>query len=321
MSAPTPPSTGPRPLGVVATLIVLLTVTLWGGTPTAVKYTTDVLPSLTVSGIRFGLAAVFMLGWCAIERAGMWPRRDQWGPCLGAGFLLFLQIGLFTYAIAFSNASHATLCINTFIFWVLLIEHFYTRDDRLTPIKLAGVGIAVCGVLTIVLADEQDYGTDSNSPSRFGDALMLVSAVVLAIKVVYTKWATTRVEPGKLILWHDIIGTGWFLVAAAIFEWPEVAAAGWRVYFDPPVALGLLYQGVVVGGFCFAAQTALLERYSASQITVFSFLTPVCGVTIAVLFRGDVLSRSLYLGAACVATGILTVTLSNLRARAVETPP
>lgn len=309
MPDPTPPSpAGPRPLGLASTLVVLLTVTLWGGTPTAVKYTTDVLPSLTVSGLRFGLAALFMLFWCAIERGGVWPRRGQWGPCHVAGLMLFVQIGLYTYALTHTNASRGVLCINTFIFWILVVEHFVTRHDRLTPPKVVGVIVAAFGVLRIVSTSATEEGGGN---VRYGDAVMLLSALVLAIKVVYTKWATTRVEPGKLILWHDVIGTGYFVVAILLVDRERLVELGWEPYFQREILLGLLYQGLCVGGFCFAAQTALLKRHSASQITVFSFLTPVCGVIIAVLFRGDVLSSDLYLGAGCVAAGILIVTLSH----------
>lgn len=304
----------PQPMGLAATGVVLLTAALWGGTPTAVKFTTPHLGPITISGIRFGLAGLFMVGWCGLQGKEMRLRPGEWWPCFGAGVLLFVQIGLFTLALVYSNASHSTLCINTFIFWVLVIEHFVTRHDRLNGGKSLGVLLAITGVVALVLTDSPSETTTSegDTPSLVGDLIMLTSAFVLAVKVVYTKWATTRVEPGKLILWHDIIGTAFFIVGAACFETvrPEV-------FRRPDVVLGLLYQGVVVGGFCFAVQTALLKRHSASQITVFSFATPLFGTFFAVIFRGDVLSPWLFVAGGCIAAGILTVTLSR---RAESTP-
>jgi drug/metabolite transporter (DMT)-like permease len=304
------PTGGPQPLGPVAIGLVILTAALWGGTPTAVKFTTAALPPIAISGIRFGLAAVFMVFWCLVERSELRLRKGQLWPCVGAGAFLFVQIGLFTIAIDRSNASHSTLCINTFIFWVLLIEHFLTRHDRLTGAKLLGLVIAVAGVLLIVstsAAPEGATGTNPDDPELAGDLLMLVSAFVLAVKVVFTKWATKSVEPGKLIFWHDVFGTLGFVVASLMFE--EVSTAG----IDGPVILGLLYQGIVVGGFCFAVQTTLLKKHSASQITVFSFLTPLFGTLFAVTFRDDVLSPWLYTAGGCIAVGILLVTRANGR--------
>ena len=124
---------------------------------------------------------------------------------------------------------------------------------------------------------------------------------MLAVKVVYIKHALKFIEPGKLIFWHDLVAVGWFVAVSLGFETWE--SSGWT----PAATLALLYQGLVVAGLCFAIQAYLLRRHSASQITVFSFATPVCGVTLAVLLRGDPLSPWLFLSTAFVAVGILLV--------------
>ena len=75
----------------------------------------------------------------------------------------------------------------------------------------------------------------------------------------------------------------------------------------------------MAAGLCFAIHTTLLRTHSASQISLFAFTTPLFGVTIAVLMRGDHLSPWLLLSAACVAAGIF---LANRPGRGDgETPP
>ncbi|MBT6846717.1 MAG: EamA family transporter, partial [Planctomycetaceae bacterium] len=73
------------------------------------------------------------------------------------------------------------------------------------------------------------------------------------------------------------------------------------------VIWGLIYQGVIVGGLCFAIQTLLLNKYSASRITVFSFLTPIFGIATAATLRKDPLSPWIFLSLALVAAGIYLV--------------
>jgi len=49
----------------------------------------------------------------------------------------------------------------------------------------------------------------------------------------------------------------------------------------------LFYQGVLIAGFCFAADAWLLRYRSATQISVCSFVTPLFGLVFARLLRLD----------------------------------
>jgi drug/metabolite transporter (DMT)-like permease len=69
----------------------------------------------------------------------------------------------------------------------------------------------------------------------------------------------------------------------------------------------VLYQGVVVAGFCFIVWIHLLQRYSASRLGAFSFTTPVLGVTLSVLLVGDTLAIEHLASVVLVAAGILIV--------------
>lgn len=295
-----------EPLNAWSVGLVLLTVVLWGGTPVAISYSVDTLPPITVAGVRFALAAAFMLVWCRIEGASIRLRPGQLRPSCITGVLLFAQISLFHLGIAASNSSHATLFINTFIFWVAILEHFVTRAARLNSAKLLGLALAGCGVVLILQGPLPGSAAAANpdQPSLTGDLMLLASGFVLGIKIIYTKSAVRVVEPGKLIFWHDVVGTLLFAAYALAFENVVVDMQDPRL---PAAIWGLLYQGLVVAGFCFAVQARLLRRHSASQIAVFSFATPLFGIVLAVWLRGDPLSPWLSLSAVCVAFGILLV--------------
>jgi drug/metabolite transporter (DMT)-like permease len=295
-------------LGAGAVSLTLLTAVLWGGTSVANRFAVDTVPPIAVGGIRFAMAAVFMLAWCRLERSPIWPAAGQWRPSMIAGLLLFLQIATFNVGIERSTASHGTLFINTFVFWVAAIEHFVTREHRLNLRQLAGLLIAAAGVVLLVGDEPSRHGVTSaaslqDRATLFGDLCLLVSAFLLAVKIIYTKWAVRYVPPGTLTLWHDVFGVGLFAAASVLFERFEQGAAS-----TLPAILGLLYLGIVVSGFCFAAQAWLLKRHRASLISVFSFATPVCGVFLAVLLRGDALSPWLLISGTCVAIGIVLVT-------------
>jgi drug/metabolite transporter (DMT)-like permease len=183
-----------------------------------------------------------------------------------------------------------------------VLEHFVTRGHRLTRQKSLGLGLAAAGVLLILsAADSPANERAADAPTRWGDLILVLSAFVLGLKILYVKQALRIVEPGKLIFWHDLVGVVLFALCSLLFE--PLSNGGWTL----PAVLSILYQGVLVAGLCFVIQAHLLRRHSASQISVFNFAAPLFGVSLAILLRGDPLSPWLLVSVACVVAGIWLV--------------
>ena len=304
---------GDEPLTVVSVLLVMLTVVLWAGTPVAIRFSTDLLPPFSVSGIRFSLAALFMLAWTRAHGTSVkLPQENARLPMI-AGFLMFLQIGTFTLGVHLSNASHGSIFINTFIFWIVAIEHFVMKSSRLTMRKSVGLILAAVGVALVLKSAEQPAEVVVEEAATIeGDLLLLLSALLLGIKIAWTKHSVKTVHPDCFIFWHHVFGVILFAFYGAIverfdpqilieFSRDDVQAAWW----------GLLYQGLAVAGLCFAIQARLLKKHVASRISVFSFATPLFGILFAVLLRGDPLSPWLFVAGVAVAAGILLVNLDD----------
>jgi drug/metabolite transporter (DMT)-like permease len=247
-----------------------------------------------------------MIGWCRIERIPFRLRADQLRPVMVAGVLLYAQISLFTIGTAWTSTSHTSLYINTFVFWVVLLDHFLLQSDRLTGGKFGGLMLAGGAVLLLLWHTGRSAPPDQHDlPTLAGDAVLLLSAFLLGVKFVYTKLALKVIGPTELIFWHDIVAVLLFAITGWIFEevrWGNVTLPAW---------LGLLYQGLLVGGVCFALQAHLLKRHSASKVAVFSFLTPLFGMVLGWLLRGDELSPWLLFAGAAVAGGIYLVNRSE----------
>jgi drug/metabolite transporter (DMT)-like permease len=295
-----------RPLTPAATALALTTAFLWGGTAVSNQFAVDQLPPLLVGGLRFFMAGLFMLPWCLIEGAPVRITREQWRPVIIMSILLFLQIGSFNIGCKWSTSSHASLFVNTYIFWVAGIEHFVMRTIRLRAKAIVGLAIAGAGVAALLMSTAAPAAASArglDQPTVIGDVILLVSGFILAAKVLYTKEAVRTIAPATVIMWHDFLGAGLFFAASALTEpLPTVLPT-------LPAIWALLYGGFIVSGFCFGAHAWQLRTYGASQISVFSFTTPVFGVGLGVLLRGDALSPWLLVGGVAVAVGITLVNL------------
>ena len=71
--------------------------------------------------------------------------------------------------------------------------------------------------------------------------------------------------------------------------------------------MSLAYQAVIVAFVSYLMWFWLLTRYIASRLSVFSFLTPLFGVTFGVLLLGDSFSLRFLMAAALVLIGIALV--------------
>ena len=247
-----------------------------------------------------------MLGWCLGQGRPIRIQPREALPILVAGVLLFVQISLLNLGANLTNSAHATLFINTHPVFVAIIAHFFLVGDALTRRKVGGLAVAVSGIVLIVYLSGT-AGSTRNNPTPVGDLIVLASGALLGIKTVYVKHILPIVEPAKLLFWHDVIGVALFFGASFIFE--DVDA----YRFTVRSVLSLLYQGIIVAGFCFAAWTWLLRTHRASQLTVFAFVTPIVGVLLSHLLRGNPIGLGLGVAGLAIATGVYLVSTSRAR--------
>jgi len=326
-----PVSEPSRPITLSAGGVALLCSALWGGTAVAIRVSVDDLPPVGLAGLRFTLGCAFMFMWCRVQGIALAVQPHQRKPILVASLLLFVQITLLNLGTEHTTASHSTIFINSHPMFVALLAHFALQGDALTRRKVAGLAVAMAGMCVVVLAPgltgeagAQAGLIDSNATpagavvhgpdasSVIGDLLVLGSGILLGVKTVYIKRVLAVIEPGKLLLWHELVAVILFFATSLVVE-----GTG-RYHFTTPAVLGLLYQGLVVAGFCFAAWTTLLKRHRASQLAVFAFSTPLFGLTFSHVLRGDRISFGLVLGGAAVAAGIYLVTTSAGRGTGEE---
>ena len=87
-----------------------------------------------------------------------------------------------------------------------------------------------------------------------------------------------------------------------------------------PIAIGsVLFQALVVSFFSYLTWFWLLRKYLASNLAVFSFVTPIFGVTFGVLLLDEPLSLNFILGAVCVLLGIVLVSAEQWVRRRLRT--
>lgn len=290
-----------QPLTFAAIVLSILSTVLWGGVSVASQIASDSLPPLALATCRFALAAIFMGFWCRYEGESLAIRGRQWWPVTYMSLYLVLQLGTFQIGTAWSTTSHSTLLVNTYVFWVAAIETWVLKTFRLSPRQAVGLFVAAGGVVLLLATDRRAAVGAQDQPTVIGDAVLALSGFLFGMMTIHTRPALQQMSAAPLIFWRNFFAA--LLMGGISLAVEDFSETRWNA----PMVLAVLYAGLVVSGFCFSLQVWLLRRFSASQISVFSFATPIFGVALGVLIRGDVLSWWLLISGACVALGIALV--------------
>ncbi|HKQ66675.1 MAG TPA: DMT family transporter [Methylomirabilota bacterium] len=276
-----------------AAMAVLISL-LWGANTVVIKMGLEDAPPLRLAWMRFvvGGVVICLWAWATGRFAGFRIDPGEWRPLIFLGLLFSVQMTATNVGTWLTSASHASVLLNLYAVHTVVLAHFLIPGDRLTVRKLAGVLVAYSGI--VMLGARQ---VTRGSPTLLGDVIVTVAGVLLAERTVYLARAVQRLDPVKLLLSQAVVGTALFVVVSALVE---PVPTRWSLRLAGSIA----YQGVLISGFNFVVNLALLRRYRPSALSAFFLTQPIFGVIAAALVAGDPLTLDLLVACAAVAVGI-----------------
>jgi drug/metabolite transporter (DMT)-like permease len=275
-------------------LLALLTSIFWGANTVAIKLGLADAPPLRLAWMRFvvGGAAIALWAWVTGRLTGLRVGRDEWRPMLMLALIFTAQIGSMNIGTSLTSAAHATILLNLYSVHTVVLSHFLIPGDRLTVRRVAGVAIAYAGIVVLFAGQ-----TGGGPASLLGDAIVFVSAFLLAERLVYLARAVQHLDPVKLLLSQAAVGCAIFMVGSAL---TEATPTVWTSRLVASIA----YQGILIAGFNFVVNLWLLQRYRPSSLVPFFLTQPLFGVVVAALLTGDPLTGELVVACVAVAIGM-----------------
>ena len=296
---------------VLATMVVLCA--LWGAQQVAIKLAAhDVAPIMQV-GLRSSLSAALVLLLMCVRGEDLSLRDSTLRPGLLAGALFAAEFLFVAEGLRRTSASHISVLLYTSPIFTAMGLHWTVRAERLSRHQWFGILLAFAGI-AVAFAGGWLRG-DVSLRMLGGDALgVLAGASWGATTVVVRASALSDAAPSKTLLYQLSVASVILLAAAA---WSGQAT---QVSLTRVAWTSLLFQGVVVSFASYLAWFWLLRRYVASEMAVFSFMTPLYGVTFGVLVLHEPVDVAFGVGAALVLAGITVVSAPGLRPRASTLP-
>ena len=258
------------------------------------------LPVFLLAWLRFGIAAVAMLGWVR-RRPGDTPLSPHdrrllfWESFLGN--FLFSVCMLFgvaaTSAVAAGVVMAGIPAMVALLSWAFLGERIGLRVG-------GGIVCAVAGIAWLALS--RDHGSQADAP-LWGYALLLCSVVCEAAYVVIGKRLTGQVSPRRISalinLWGLALVTPFGVWQALQFDFGGVNPRIWVLLLFYALAASVVTVWLWMQG---------LRSVPAPQAGVFSVMLPLAATAIGVVFLGETIGTAQIGALGLALTGLLLAT-------------
>jgi drug/metabolite transporter (DMT)-like permease len=181
--------------------------------------------------------------------------------------------------------------------FTVLAAHFLTKDERLTPRKIAGV---ICGISGVIFIISPDVLTGPRG-SIAGQLACIIAAICYSLAGIYAR-RFKEIPSMVLAGVQAAIAALMVLPVALIVEQP------WRL--APPGArtwAALLALGLLSTALAYAIYFRLLARVGATNTIIVTFLIPVSALLLGTLLLNEPLKFRQLEGMACIFLGLAII--------------
>jgi drug/metabolite transporter (DMT)-like permease len=286
-----------RPLSAGAIALMLVLCISWGFNQIAIKLALPDIPAMTQATFRSigALPVLLIVGW--VRGVKLFERDGSLWPGVLAGILFGFEFVLIYQGLRLTTASRAVVFLYTAPFFVAL-GSFRLLGERLRASQWIGLALSFAGVALAIGVPQANV----DAGVLLGDLMIVGGGALWGATTVIAKGTKLRHAPPEKALGYQ--------VAISI---PILAAAAWLsgeklTHVPGPLAISVVtYQAIWIVGLTFTVWFALVQAYSASKLSAFTFITPLFGVVASYLIMHDELTLAFGAAALLVIAGLYLV--------------
>ncbi len=272
---------------------------LWGSSFLWIKIAVEEVSPFVVVALRVLFGLISLLGVMYWQR--QFIPRDR--PTL----LKYLFMGVFNVVVPFLlitwgethiDSSLAAILNATTPLFVIVIGHFGLHDEKITGPRLAGLLVGFVGVIVLVA---QDFQPGMLQGDLLGQLAVLAAAISYAVALIFSRRYLRGTKP--------VVQSTMILVFATALMWiiTPVVERPLGLPVQPIAWVAVLWLGVL--GLCVAYLLFfwLNNVWGPTRASLVTYVFPVVGVVLGVIFLNEPLNWNMVLGSALVVGGIVVV--------------
>ncbi|MEN0038495.1 MAG: DMT family transporter [Cellvibrio sp.] len=286
-------------------------VLIWATTPLAIQWSSDSISFMAAAALRIAIAlaiALLIHGLLRKSLATYWQHAQIY---FAASISIFPNMPVVYWGVQFIPSGLVVVIFAMSPFVTGLMTLLLLKQNPFTLKKVIALMLALVGLVIIFYHQFQ-----FNARSIYGIASILLSCLIFSFSSVWVKKLIQQ-QAVTLDAFHQISG-------ALLFSLPGLLLCWWLVDGALPQAVSvksgasILYlaiMGSLVGGALFYF---ILQRMSASAVSLITLMTPVLAIIIGKHLADEELSSQTLIGVAIVLFALLLYLPWSIRAVAAK---
>ncbi|MGJ9385725.1 DMT family transporter [Salipaludibacillus sp. CF4.18] len=284
----------------------ILTITiLWGYAWVLMKASLEYMGPFTFSSFRFGVGAITLLLLCWVLKLGL-PQKRYWKHLLIIGTLQTSVVFLLVmFALMFVGAGKSSVLLYSMPMWSSLLAVKFL-DEKLTPLKTAGLMIGMIGLLTIL---GWDIWTGQSAEIIIGELLIIIAAVSWAISNIYYRLKVQELPKIQASAFQMLFGAiGIFIVTLIMESGQSIEISFHSTYY-------ILFTGVLASALCFTVWFMIMSVVDMVTATISTLLVPIFGLLFSSLLLKEQLTIGVIIGSSLILIGIIVAQMKQPRVK------
>lgn len=231
-----------------------------------------------------------------------WPKTlKAWLPLLILGFTnIAAPFFLISWGEQSIDSAVAAILDATVPLFTIIIAQIFLRDDKMNLPKTVGLLVGFLGVIVLM-----SRSINASQSSLLGQAAVVLASIFYAGSAIYVRKTTEDT--------HGILRSIGPLISANLLMWPAafLAESPVRIPQLGITWIALLFLGILGSGLAFVLAFYLIHEIGPTRTTMVTYLFPLGGVILGVLFLQEQMTWQLLTGGVLI---IASLAIVNWRA-------
>ena len=281
-------------------LLMLVLALIWGGAFFFIGVAVRHVQPLTYVWLRLTIGAAGLWTYLMVKGVRITLPRQVWGSILLLALLNnALPFALFGWGQTHIASGLASILNATTPIWGVVVAHFLTRDERMSPRKIAGVLLGFGGVATMIGPSL----LSSLGTSALAQLACVAASLSYALAAVWARrFKRLGISPFSVTTGQLTAGALMMLPLSMIVDRPWMHAAPPLSAWAAISALALLCTALG-----YVMYFRLIEHAGATNALLVTLLVPPVAILLGGLFLGESLAPEDFGGLALIALGLAAI--------------